>query len=66
MEDNWKFVGAGPAQLVRYMGYGLDNQGTRVQFLESSRDFSSPQHPDQLQDTPGLPSKGYQGLFPKK
>jgi hypothetical protein len=66
MEDDCKFVGAGPAQLVWYMGYGLDNQGTRVQFLEGSRDFSSPQHPDQLQDPSGLPSNGYQWLFSRK
>jgi hypothetical protein len=58
MENYFKCVGAGPAQLVWYMGYGLDDQGNGVQFLAGSRDFSSPQHPDQLQNPPGLPSNG--------
>jgi hypothetical protein len=39
IESDFKCVGPGPAQLVWYMGYGLDNQGTGVQFLAGSRDF---------------------------
>lgn len=39
MENDFKFVGARPAQLLWYMGYGLDNQGTGVQFLVGSRFF---------------------------
>jgi hypothetical protein len=46
-------------------GYGLDNQGVRVQVTVRARIFSSPSYPDRFWSPPSLLSNGYQQLFPQ-
>jgi hypothetical protein len=56
--------GAGIAQSVQRLVYGLDDRGVGVRVPVWSRIYSTSRRPDRLRGPPSLLSSGYRGSFP--
>jgi hypothetical protein len=53
------------AQLVQHLGYRLDDQGSRVRFLEGAGNFSLYHHvQNSFRDHPASYPRGTRGSFP--
>jgi hypothetical protein len=57
--------GAGVAQSVLKVGFGLDDRSTSPGRGNGGNFFSSPPRPNRLWGPPSLLSNGYRGLLPR-